>query len=71
MVLTMKGFPGGASCKEPACQLRRCNSLFLTPGSRRFSGGDHGNPLHYPCLENPMDRTAWQARVHRVTKSQK
>ena len=33
-------------------------------------GGGHGNPLQYSYLENPMDRGAWQARVHRVTKSQ-
>ena len=33
-------------------------------------GGGHGNPLQYSCLENPMDRGAWWATVHRVTKSQ-
>ena len=32
-------------------------------------GGGHGNPLQYFCLENPMDRGAWRAVVHRVTKS--
>ena len=37
----------------------------LIPGLGGFSGGRHGNPLQYPCLENPMDRGAWQARVHR------
>ena len=36
----------------------------------RFPGGGHGNPLHYSCLENPMDRGAWWAAVHRVAKSQ-
>ena len=40
------------------------------PGLGRFSGGGHGNPLQYSCLENPMDRGAWQATAHRVTKSQ-
>ena len=39
-------------------------------GSGRSSGGGNGNPLQYPCLENPMDRGAWQAAVHRVSKSQ-
>ena len=39
------------------------------PGSERFPGGGHGNPLWYSCLENPMDRGAWQATVHRVAKS--
>ena len=40
------------------------------PGSRRFPGGGHSNPLQYSCLENPMDRGAWQATVHGITKSQ-
>ena len=42
----------------------------LIPGSRRSSGEGNGNPLQYSCLENPMDRGAWWAIVHRVTKSQ-
>ena len=42
----------------------------LIPGSRRSPGGGHGNPLQYSCLENPMNRGAWQTTVHRVTKSQ-
>ena len=36
----------------------------------RSSGGGHGNPLQYSCLENPTDKRAWKATVHRVTKSQ-
>ena len=36
----------------------------------RSPGGGHGNPLQYSCLENPMDRGAWWATVHWVTKSQ-
>ena len=39
------------------------------PGSGRSPGGEHGNPLQYSCLENPTDRGAWQATVHRVAKS--
>ena len=38
-------------------------------GSGRSPGGEHGNSLQYSCLENPMDRGAWQATVHRVIKS--
>ena len=38
-------------------------------GSGKSPGGGHGNPLQYSCLENPMDRGAWQATVHRVTKN--
>ena len=41
----------------------------LIPGSGRSPGGRHGNSLQYSCLENPMDRGAWQATVHRVTES--
>ena len=38
------------------------------PGSGRSSGAGHGNPFQYSCLENPMDRGAWQATVHGVTR---
>ena len=40
------------------------------PGSGRSPGGGHGNPLQYSCLENLMDRGAWQATVHKVAQSQ-
>ena len=40
------------------------------PGSGRSPGRGHGHPLQYSCLENPMDRGAWWATVHRVAKSQ-
>ena len=43
--------------------------LSLIPGLERSPGGGHGNPLHYSCLENPMDRGAWWAAFHRVAKS--
>jgi len=39
------------------------------PGSGRCPEKGHGNPLQYSCLENPMDRRAWRAAVHKVTKS--
>ena len=39
------------------------------PGSRRSLGEGNGNPLQYSCLENPVDREAWQAIVRRITKS--
>ena len=41
----------------------------LTPGLERSSGGGHGNPFQYSCLENPVDRVARWATVHRVAKS--
>ena len=39
------------------------------PGLGRSPGGGHGNPLQYSCLENPMDRGAWQAMIHKVAES--
>ena len=39
------------------------------PGLGRSPGGGHGNPLQYSCLENPMDRGAWRATVHRMPES--
>ena len=42
----------------------------FVPGSVRSPGGGHGNPLQYSCLESPMDREAWRATVHGVTKNQ-
>ena len=36
----------------------------------RSPRGSHGNPLQYSCLENPMDRGAWRATIHKVTQSQ-
>ena len=53
--------------KESACNLGHLGSI---PGSGRSPGGGLGNPLQYSCLENPMDRGAWQVIVHRVEKSQ-
>ena len=40
------------------------------PGLGKSPGGEHGNPLQYSCLENPMDRGTWWATVHGVAKSQ-
>ena len=42
--------------------------LSSTPGSGRSPGEENGNPLQYSCLRNPMDRGAWKATVHRVTR---
>ena len=43
--------------------------LGLIPGSGRSPGGGHGNPIQCPCLENPMDRGAWQATIQGMAKS--
>ena len=62
------GFPGGASGKEPACQYRRLKRCKFDPLVRKISGGGHGSPRQYSCLEKPVDRGAWWAPVHGVTK---
>ena len=49
------------------CRERELGSI---PGLGRSPGEGHGNPLQYSCLGNPMDRGAWRAIVHGVTKSQ-
>ena len=61
-------FPGGASGKESAYQCRRCKRCRLHPLVRRIPGEGSGNPLQYSCLENPLDRGAWWATVHGLTK---
>ena len=60
------GFPGGAVVKNlPA----KAGDAGLIPGSGRLPGGGNGNPLQYSCLENSMDRGAWQAIVRGVRLS--
>ena len=65
-----QGFPGGASGEEHACQCRRHKRRRFHPWVGKILWRRHGNTLQYSCLENPLDRRAWQATVHRVAKSQ-
>ena len=60
-------FPGDSEDKVSACNVGDPGSI---PGLGRSPGEGNGNPLQYSCLENPMDRGAWRAIVHRVAKSQ-
>ena len=62
------GFPDGFSSENSACQCKRHTRLGLIPGSGRFLGGGHGNPLQYSCLENSMDRGALVAYSPQVCK---
>ena len=55
--------------KNPLAKAGDKRDAGLTPGSGRFPGGGYGNPLHYFCLENSMDRGVWQATVHGVANS--
>ena len=48
--------------------MQETEDVFLIPGSGRSPGGGHGNPVQYSCLENPMDRGAWEATVHGVSR---
>ena len=61
------GFPGGSDGKETACNTGNLGSI---SGSGRSLGERNGNPFQYSYLENSMDRGAWWATAHGVTKSQ-
>ena len=60
VALVVKNLPANAG------EVRVVSSI---PGSGRSPGGGYGNPLQYSCLENSMDRGAWWATIHRVSKS--
>ena len=59
------GFPGGSAVKNPPANAGDEGSV---PGLGRSSGGGNGNPFHYSCRGNPVDRGAWRAAAHGVTK---
>ena len=60
-------FPVASRVKNP---LAKAGDAGLIPRSGRSPGEGNGYPLQYSCLENSMDRGAWQATVHGVTKNQ-
>ena len=55
--------------KNPPAKAGDVRDAGLISGSGRSPGGEHDDPLQYSCLENPVDRGAWCAKVHGVTKS--
>ena len=59
------GFPGGSVVKNLSVSAGDVGSI---PGSGSSPGEGKGNPLQYSCLGNPMDRGAWRAVVHGLTK---
>ena len=67
MVFQVAGQALVAQMVESGCNV---GDLGLIPGSGRFPREGNGNPLQYSCPENPMDRGAWRATVHRVAKSE-
>ena len=64
MCYQQSAFPGGSDGKAS-----HAGGLGSIPGLGRSPGEGNGNPLQYPCLENPMDGGAWLATVHGVAKS--
>ena len=63
----MSGFLGGSLVNNPPAN---SGDMGLIPGLGRATGKGNDNPIQYSCLENSIDRGAWQATVHGVTKSQ-
>ena len=64
--LSKLNLPGGSDDKESVCNAGDPGSI---PRLGRYPGEGNGNSLQYSCLENPVDRGAWWAKVHGVTKS--
>ena len=69
-LIIVKGFPSGSVIKNPPTNAGDLRDEGLISGSGRSPGGGNGNPLQYSCLENPMGRRAWWARVHGAAESQ-
>ena len=67
---THMGFPGGSVVKNIPGKAGATGDSSSILGSGRSPGEENGNPLQYSCLENSLDRGAWRATVHRVSKSQ-
>ena len=61
--------PGGSVRRNPCASVGDGGDTGLTHGSGRSPREGNGNPFQYSCQDNPMDRGAWQAIVHGVTKS--
>ena len=64
------GFPGGSVVKNSLANERDSGDLSSIPRLGRSPGGRNSDPFQYSCLENSMDRGAWQAIVHGVAKRQ-
>ena len=66
LINKLEGLPCSSFGKESACN---AGDLGLIPELGRSPGGGNSNPLQYLCLENLMDRGAWQAVIHGIAKS--
>ena len=70
VVFKQLGFSDGSVSKESACNVGGTRDTGLIPGSGISTGEGNGNPLQYSCLENSMDRGAWQVILHNIAESQ-
>ena len=70
VVFKQLGFSDGSASKESACNVGDTRDTDLIPGSGISPGEGNCNPLQYSCLENTMDRGAWQVILHNVAESQ-
>ena len=70
LTFVLECFPGSTRDKEPVCQCRRYKRCGFDPWVWKIPWRRNDNSLQYSCLENPMDRGAWRATVHGVTKRQ-
>ena len=66
MYFSYMGFSSDSVVKNSPANAGDAGSI---PGLARFPGEGNGNPLQYSCLEKLMDRGAWQATIHEITKS--
>ena len=66
---TQMGFPDGSVVKNRCANAEDAGGMDSVPGLGRSSGAGNGKPLQYSSLENSMNREAWQATGHRITKS--
>ena len=64
-----QGFPGGSLVRNSPAYVGNTGDMVQIPGSGRSLGGGDGNPLQYSCLKNPVDKGAWRATVHGVTRA--
>ena len=64
----LRGFSGGSVVKNSPASAGDAGDMGSIPGLGRSPGGVNGNPLQYSCLENPMDRGAWQDTVQRAAE---